>query len=232
MSTSTTPNHHIIEHVVLFKAKPSAEPTRINAMVNGLNSLTSLNQVLHLTAGPLLRTRSQSLSFTHILHTRYKSKTDLAEYSAHPSHVGVVNEFVKPIVDDIMAFDWVNDDVTCPVVVKPGSAMRVSLLKLKEGLEENEKEKILGVIGGLKSKFGLIDQLSFGENFSPDRAKGYSIGSIGVFPGLSELEELDSNAELVNEQKEKVRDLLDSVLKGWAAQWEAASFPEQMLPVN
>jgi len=52
------------------------------------------------------------------------------------------------------------------------------------------------------------------------RAKGFvfkpkinfSLASLAVFPGVSEMEAVDSNEELVNSQKEKVRDYLDSVV--------------------
>ncbi|CAL5344148.1 unnamed protein product [Camellia sinensis] len=40
----------IIEHIVLFKVKPDTDPSKIDSMITGLNSLISLHQVLHLTA--------------------------------------------------------------------------------------------------------------------------------------------------------------------------------------
>ncbi|KAI3507861.1 hypothetical protein L1887_22856 [Cichorium endivia] len=145
-----------------------------------------------------------------MLHSRYRSKEDLREYAVHPEHVRVVIENIKPIVDDIMAVDWMSDDAS--VSSKPGSAMRVTFLKLKENLGENEKAKVLEVIGGIKDQFQSIDQLSLGENFSHDRAKGYTIASIVVLPGSTDLEALDSNVELVKLQKEKVRDSIESVV--------------------
>lgn len=124
----------------------------------------------------------------------------------------MVTETVRPIVDDIMAVDFFADDVSGPVAPRPGSAMRATFYKLKEGLGEKEKSEVLGVIGGIKNQIQSIDQITFGENFSPERAKGYSIGSLAIFPGLSELDALDSNAEFVNLNKEKLKDLLDSVV--------------------
>ncbi|OUZ99427.1 Stress responsive alpha-beta barrel [Macleaya cordata] len=199
-----------IEHVVLFNVKDETDSTKINSMITNLNSLTSLDQVLHLTAGPILRNRSSSFKFTHLLHSRYKSKEDLNGYAIHPNHLSVVKESVLPICDDIMAVDWVSD-LEGPMVVKSGSAMRLTFLKLKEDLGENEKGKVLDVIGGIKDRFDSIDQISFGENFSA-RAKGFSIASVAVFPGLSELDGLDSSEEMVKEEKEKVKDLLESVI--------------------
>ncbi|PON54835.1 Transcription regulator AsnC-type [Parasponia andersonii] len=201
-----------VEHIVLFKVRDDTDPSKVNAMVNGLSGLKSLDQVLHLSAGPLLRNRSSSLNFTHLLHSRYSSKDDLNAYSQHPSHVSVVKESVLPICEDIMAVDWVAYDLEGPVSQSPGSALRVTFLKLKEHLGEETKSEILGVIKGIKDMFGQINQLTFGENFSPGRAKGYSIASLAVFPSPSELEALDSNEELVNLQKEKVREHLESVV--------------------
>ncbi|KAB1209432.1 hypothetical protein CJ030_MR6G027701 [Morella rubra] len=204
----------VIEHVVLFKVKEDTDPSKVNAMLSGLNGLTSLDQVLHLTAGPVFRNRSSSLSFTHALHSRYRTKDDLAAYAAHPSHVGVVKDSVLPIVDDIMAVDWVaevgdSDDLLSPPA---GSAMRLTFLKPKENLADEVKHVILGVIKGIKGNFSQIKQITCGENFSPARAKGYSLASLAIFPGVSEIEAVDSNEELVKTQKEKVKDFLESVV--------------------
>ncbi|CAI9286137.1 unnamed protein product [Lactuca saligna] len=199
----------IVEHVVLFKVKADADSSKLAAMVSGLNGLASLNLTLHLSFGQLLHSRSSSLTFTHMLHSRYRSKEDLREYAVHPEHVRVVNEN-KPIIDDVMAVDWMSNGAS--VSPKPGSAMRVTFLKLKENLGEIEKARVLEVIGGIKDQFQSIEQLSLGENFSHDRAKGYTIASIAVLPGAADLEALDSNAELVKLQKEKVRDSIESVV--------------------
>ncbi|KAI9123193.1 hypothetical protein K1719_006082 [Acacia pycnantha] len=201
-----------IEHIVLFKVKDDTDPSQVNAMVSGLSSLVSLDQVRHLTVGPLLRNRSSALTFTHMLHSRYDSKDDLGSYSAHPSHPSVVKGSVLPICEDIMAVDWVGQNLEGDLVPPPGSAIRVSFLKLKENLGDEVKNEVLGVIGGIKDKFGQIRQLSYGENFSPARAKGFSIASLAVFPGQAELDAVDSNEDLVNHQKDKVREHLDSVL--------------------
>lgn len=197
-----------VEHIVLFKVKEETEPSKVSEMVNGLGSLVSLDQVLHLSVGPLLRNRSTSLTFTHMLHTRYNSKEDLDAYSAHPSHVSVVKGHVLPIVDDIMAVDWIADDVTS-LAPPSGSAIRVSFLKLNEGVVSDE---VLSVVKGIPENFKEISAFSFGENFSPARAKGFSIASLAVFPGTAELDAVDSNEELVNYQKDKVRDKIQSVV--------------------
>ena len=226
MSTAVPPT---VEHVVLFKVKPDADPSSVSAMLSGLSGLTSLPSVLHLSAGPYLCLRSRSPAyaftdflrlrspsrahiFTHFLHSRHASKDDLASYSHHPAHLAVVRESVLPICDDIMAVDWLAHGLGAPLSPPPGSALRLSFLKLKEGSGSEEKSQVLAAIEGVRDGFGQITQLSVGENFSPARAKGFSIASLAVFPGVSELEAVDSDKEALDSHKDKVRDYLESVI--------------------
>ncbi|KAL1807685.1 hypothetical protein ACET3Z_024675 [Daucus carota] len=192
----------MIEHVVLYKFKPEAEPSQITALMNGLNDLISINQVVHLSAGPLQSTRSSSFAFTHMLHCRYNSKDDLRAYAVHPAHVGLVRR--TTIVDDIMAIDWIAEDVSA---LAPGSVSRVVFLKLKDGVAQ--KNYVLDVIREVGSKLSSIREFSFGENFSPDRAKGFSVAMLMVFDAV---EVLDSNVEIMNLLKEKLGDLLEDDL--------------------
>ncbi|PIA43161.1 hypothetical protein AQUCO_02000533v1 [Aquilegia coerulea] len=201
----------IIEHIVLIKVKDDSSPSKINSMVDGLNSLISIDNVLHLSSGPTYKTKStSSFNFTHMVHGRFKSKEDLENYLGHSEHSRVVNETME-LYEDVMLVDWVAD-LNEPLVVPSGAVIRLSLLKLKEGLVECEKTEVLKVIGGIKDHFGSIKQFTFGENFAPAKTNGFSIASLAVVPGLSELEALDLNEEVVKEQKEKLKDFLENVI--------------------
>ncbi|KAL5572393.1 hypothetical protein UlMin_021990 [Ulmus minor] len=201
MSSSKT-----IEHVVLLKLKHNTDPSDSTAMITKLNSLSSLNQVLHLTAGPLLRVRSTSLNFTHILHSRYASKSDLIAYTVHPRHQNVA-EGIANLVDDVMAVDWISNDLAGPVSLPAGSAMIVSLLKLKEDLGEEAKSEILERIRGIKEESEGLIQFSFGENFAPEMAKGFSMAFLEVFSSQKEMEAMDLKHE------DKFKDYLDSFVE-------------------
>ncbi|CAH8314351.1 unnamed protein product [Eruca vesicaria subsp. sativa] len=208
-SSSTTTPPEIIEHIVLFKVKPETDSTKIASMLNGLNSLLSLSQVLHISASPLHRVRSSPSLFTHVLHSRYRSKDDLNAYAAHPDHVRVVKESVLPICEDVMAVDWVADRVPGTLAPPPGSAAKLTFLKVKEG---GDKEEIVGVIKGLRERIPGVGEITVGENFSPARAKGFSIASIAFFRDLGEMESVDGEKELVDGEKEKVREFIDSTI--------------------
>ncbi|KAK6147641.1 hypothetical protein DH2020_018553 [Rehmannia glutinosa] len=216
--SSSYPNQ-IIEHIVLFKAKPNADPSAVNAMLGNLNSLISLDSVLYLSAGPVSRCRSNSLTFTHILHSRYRSKPDLNSYSENPNHVSVVANYVKPVVDDVMAVDWVAGDFSNPPVVSPGSAIRLTILKLKEGTGESCKSEVLGILKGVEEKSPPIKQLTVGR-ISRRGGQGFLDLLDCGFQGLKELEAMDTESELSNEQKDKVDGVvvLDYVVVAASAQ--------------
>ncbi|XP_047951801.1 stress-response A/B barrel domain-containing protein UP3-like [Salvia hispanica] len=196
--SSSAPDQ-IIEHVVLLKAKPSADPSSVNDMIRSLNALATLASVLHISAGPVSRCRSSSaLSFTHIIHSRYRSKSDLASYNADPLHLAVVADHVRPVAGDAMAVDWVAGDFSGPAAVPPGAALRVTVMKVKD---ESAKGEVLGIARGMKGKFDAIEQVTAGENFSPERSKGFSIASIAV---VKELEALGVISEVVSEHLDDV----------------------------
>jgi peroxin-10 len=55
-----------------------------------------------------------------------------------------------------------------------------------------------------------VTQVSYGENFSPARAKGYTFGMLAAFPGAEDLDKLEG--EQLETIKEKVRAILQSVI--------------------
>ncbi|KAE8675965.1 Detected protein of confused Function [Hibiscus syriacus] len=80
-------------------------------MLNNLNGLVSLDPVLHLTAGPVIRIKSPISNFTHMLHSRYKSKEDLNAYGVHPDHQRV-NEAEGEILGELKGISGVQQ-ITC-----------------------------------------------------------------------------------------------------------------------
>ncbi|CAD5315222.1 Stress responsive alpha-beta barrel [Arabidopsis suecica] len=197
----------IVEHVVLFKLNDDdVDSGKINSMVNGINELVNLDQVLHLYCGSIHRLITTTASdFTHVLHSRYRSKEDLNAYAIHPDHVRVVKES-ESIREDIMAVDWIAEQAPEALAPPLGSIGKITLLKLKENVMEEAKLEIMEV---MKEKFEGIDQITVGENFSPGRSKGFSIGSISYFRDLGEIEAVDDQMKL---QNDKIRDYVDDTI--------------------
>ncbi|KAJ3698028.1 hypothetical protein LUZ61_001733 [Rhynchospora tenuis] len=205
MATSSS----TIEHFVLFKLGASTDPSKVDTMISSLRALSSLPSVSHLSAGPILRLRSAAaseLAFTHLLHSRYESKEKLSEYANDPAHVKVVKECVLPIADDVMAVDWVAEGLV-PGPIAPGSAIRLTFAKLKEGSDASE---LTSALASAKDAAEGATLVSYGENFSPARAKGYSFGLLAAFPEVDDLEKLKGgHVEII---KEKVKPVLESVI--------------------
>ncbi|XP_024540804.1 stress-response A/B barrel domain-containing protein UP3-like [Selaginella moellendorffii] len=182
MSTTVAGTMSIVEHVVFFKVKEETPEEKKVAMVRELNALKSLEGVLHLKAGPALRIwpshHKLSGGFTHVLHSRYSDKAGLSAYSAHPSHVSVVEKFVKPIAEDILAMDW-EARVAAPLETGFG-AKRVVACKLKDDPEKNR--------GKLVDRLAGKTPASAGVNFSPGRAKGFNFGILSLVGSVDELE--------------------------------------------
>jgi len=203
-----------VEHIVLFKARPEAVASgAAAAMVSTLQALaTQVPGLAYIHAGPVLRLRSpaaEALGPTHLLHSRYATKQDLATYAAHPAHVAAVQGHVLPNALDTTAIDWVNA-AELPSPVNPGSAVRLTLAKVKEGVEVPQLvEKVAAATKAAGEAKGA--KVSLGENFSPARAKGYQFGMVAVFDSVEELDAVEGDGK-VEEAKAAVRPLLDEVL--------------------
>ncbi|TVU37994.1 hypothetical protein EJB05_11341, partial [Eragrostis curvula] len=203
-----------IEHIVLIKVRPEAAASgAAAAMVSALQALsTQVPGLAYIHAGPVLRLRSpaaEALGPTHLLHSRYAAKPDLAAYATHPAHVAAVQGHVLPNALDTTAVDWVN---VAPAAspVAPGSAVRLTLAKAKEGVEPAQLvEAVAAATKAAAEARGT--KVSFGENFSPARAKGYQFGMVAVFDSVEELDAVEGDGK-VEEAKAAVRPLLDEVL--------------------
>ncbi|KAJ0712903.1 putative stress responsive alpha-beta barrel [Helianthus annuus] len=149
-------HQQIVEHIVLLSVKPDIDYTKVENMINEVNGLISLNFKLHLSVGKILQSTSTSPNFSHIIHCRFRSTDDLQTYNQHPEHLSVLKN-TQPLLDDFIVVDFLSNR-SCDSL-KPGSAMRVTLLKLKEDLVEHGKGKL---VEELKSQFKRTDDIRLG----------------------------------------------------------------------
>lgn len=221
-----------VEHLVLFRARDGVDPAAADAWLSGLCSLASLGVVAHLAAANALRCRRFPPGlppFTHVLHCRFRTEADLAAYAVHPAHLAVVRELGLLVCDDLLAVDWVAGIDPGEVAVKGGSAARVTLARLREGAGDVEKGEVVAALGGIARLRPEVEQVSCGENFSPGRAKGFTVGSIWVVRGLEELELLDvTGREVVGAEEEKVNQLMESVI---VVDFVVPTIPEVSSPI-
>lgn len=179
----------LVEHVVFFKMKDDPE---IEELFEELRALKSLDGIISLSVSKVLQVLGAN--YTHVLHSRHLSKASLDAYAVHPSHKAVVRKLLR-YIEDSLAVDWEAVPVGLPIEGGHG-ATRICLIKVADGLTEEELEQVFALLSGLRKKFPFIRQISAGSNFSPARAKGFSVGFLAMFNNLEELEELNGNSEL------------------------------------
>ncbi|XP_037463113.1 stress-response A/B barrel domain-containing protein UP3-like [Triticum dicoccoides] len=212
MSSSSAAVAAPVEHMVLIKLRPDAVSSgAAAAMVSALQALPALVPgVSYLHAGPVLRLRSpaaDALGPTHLLHSRYATKADLAAYAAHPDHVAAVQAHIVPNALDTTAVDWVNA-AESPSPVGPCAAVRLTLAKVKEGPDVGQ---VLEKVAKASKDAGDVARVSFEENFSPARAKGFQFVMVAVFDSVEELDAVEADGK-VEEAKAALRPMLDEVM--------------------
>ncbi|KAI3814454.1 hypothetical protein L1987_14094 [Smallanthus sonchifolius] len=177
-------HHQTIQHIVLLNVKPDADSTKVATMMDGINGLASQSISL-----------PENSSHLHLPHA-----TSVTSLTA----VSVQRMICTPttIIQSTCVLQKIES-------LKPGCVMRVTLLKFNYDLIEDDKDKFVEVIEGVKRQFKTTQRLSLGENFSHEMAKGHSIAMIAVFP---DLESFDSDSELANLHKSKVSDFLESTV--------------------
>ncbi|KAJ3369913.1 hypothetical protein GGF31_004989 [Allomyces arbusculus] len=104
-----------VRHIVLFKLKEDASPDAIAHMKAEILALKDRlpHLVMSVTVNESFTTRHKGFStWTDkngawiVLDSVLVSREALAEYSPHPIHQDVVQNAIKPILDDIMAVDY------------------------------------------------------------------------------------------------------------------------------
>ncbi|KAL5707983.1 hypothetical protein ACHQM5_018827 [Ranunculus cassubicifolius] len=208
-SSNPYPMHETIEHIVLFKMKPSAN---LDILIQELNNLRHLPGVLYLTSGYVFEMYSSNsrCEFTIFVHSRFRSKQDLDAYMCHPKKLRFTKTYTEIYYEDYMIVDWVTyhqQPLVNPIV---GSALRVTLFKLKD----EGWGRICEVIGEelgeavVQQTFG---QSYIGRTYRP-AAKGFSIASLGVFEGVYKLRALDESVEFGKKLEEKLKGAVEEVM--------------------
>jgi hypothetical protein len=92
----------MIEHFVLFQWATDASPEAIAHVVTELRVL--IPDILYLTCGENFSPRSQG--YTHALTVRLTNCAAFEAYGPHPAHQRVVQEFINPIREAVLAVDY------------------------------------------------------------------------------------------------------------------------------
>lgn len=94
----------MIKHVVLAKVKPGTPQERIDAMVDGYNSMKAvIPELLSWSMGENVRTDSD---YTHVMVAMVKDQESLDRYVQHPLHLQAAAELGRPIFESRVIADY------------------------------------------------------------------------------------------------------------------------------
>ena len=95
----------MIEHIVLFKWQENTPPEKINQVLQELKALENkIPGIINLSCGENFSARNQG--FQHGLIVQFADYNSLEAYFPHPEHQNVVNNYIKPIIADILSIDY------------------------------------------------------------------------------------------------------------------------------
>ncbi len=94
----------MIEHVVLFKIKAGVTSGKIMTMIKALEDLQNeIPQLAGMHAGINFSERNKGYGV--MLISRFRTREDLAIYSAHAAHKRVIEEYIHPIREEVIVGD-------------------------------------------------------------------------------------------------------------------------------
>ena len=95
----------MLEHIVLFRWKPSTDAPTQARIIRELLALKGLiPEIIDISGGANFSERSQG--YTHGIVIRFRDRQSLDAYQIHPEHQRVVKEWVRPHLEEILAVDY------------------------------------------------------------------------------------------------------------------------------
>ncbi|HAC66381.1 MAG TPA: stress protein [Cyanothece sp. UBA12306] len=95
----------MIVHIVLFKWQEGTPSEKIKSAIISLEALKNkIPEIREISCGKNFSERAKG--FEHGLVVKFSDRQDLQTYASHPEHLEVVNNFIRPILEDILALDY------------------------------------------------------------------------------------------------------------------------------
>ncbi|MBD3184726.1 Dabb family protein [Candidatus Poribacteria bacterium] len=99
----------MIEHIVLLKLKKDTTKDQINDMMDGLEKLKSIIPgILQVSGGYNNSPENKNSGFDFAFIVRFKDTASRDIYVPHPGHQKLAQNLVRPIVEDVLVFDYEN----------------------------------------------------------------------------------------------------------------------------
>lgn len=108
----TTTKAMAVAHIVLLKFKPTISEEQAQDILKKVADLKNKLPVESVHLGVNFSARSKG--FTHGFTMVFKDRAALETYDKSPEHIDAVLNFIRPNIDDILAFDYDIEDYSSP----------------------------------------------------------------------------------------------------------------------
>lgn len=97
----------MIEHIVLLKLKPDTTEQQIQTLTDALLKMADdIPGIEDVSAGMNNSPEEKNNGFTYGFIVRFSDVASRDAYLPNPVHRQVAGEFLRPIVDDVLVFDY------------------------------------------------------------------------------------------------------------------------------
>jgi hypothetical protein len=97
----------MIEHIVLLKLKEGVTKEQTQELLDGLEKLKEIVPgMLEVSGGYNNSPEAKNAGFTYGFIVRFKDAAARDGYVPHPEHQKLAKTLVRPIVDDVLVFDY------------------------------------------------------------------------------------------------------------------------------
>lgn len=97
----------MIKHIVLLKIKPGVSKDKIKEMYDNLFRLKDLiSGIATISGGENNSPENKSKECTEGFVLDFENKKIREMYLNHPDHIKVAEQYILPIIDDIVVFDY------------------------------------------------------------------------------------------------------------------------------
>ena len=97
----------MIEHIVLLKLKAGVTEAQTQALADGLDKLKQVVPgMLEVSAGYNNSSEGKDAGFAYGFIVKFSDAAARDGYVSHPEHQELAKTLVRPIVDDVIVFDY------------------------------------------------------------------------------------------------------------------------------
>lgn len=97
----------MIEHIVLLKLKPGITEAQLKTLSDALLGMADeIPGIESITAGTNNSPEGKSQGYTYGFIVRFTDEAARDAYLPHPHHRQVAGEYIRPLVEDVLVFDY------------------------------------------------------------------------------------------------------------------------------